>query len=294
MTSYPDPLFREGLEHYRKPAPASAWERIESGLDKKKHRSPWLKIAAGLILLMATSVLIWKYSETFTSETEVAVGSEQSSVGNGQSAVGSGQSSVGNGQFSVGSQQSAVGSVQYSVSSMQSESIVERSRNNHRDTVHGNPPVEERTGAERSRSSRNDHSRSSRQSTVASLQSTVYSLQSLEKSKDASPDELENKTITQTQVSTVEESIDVVSSESTPDTRGTSISYSADMVNERFIKKDVVAEATPEKKNASGLQKVIEKALDLKNEESILGDLREKKNDWLTINYPAKKRETNK
>ena len=280
MTPYPDPLFREGLEHYRKPAPASAWERIESGLDKKKHRSPWLKIAAGLVLLLATSILIWHSTQIIPSETEVA--------------VGNGQSAVGNGQWAVGSQQSAVGSVQYSASSMQSESIVERSRNNHRDTVHGNPPVEERTGAERSRSSRNDHSRSSRQSTVPSLQSTVYSLQSLDNSKDASPDELENRTITQTQVSTVEESIDVASSESTPDSRGTSISYSAEMVNERFTKKECVAEATPEKKNASGLQKVIEKALDLKNEESLLGDLREKKNDLLTINYPAKKRETNK
>ena len=291
MTPYPDPLFREGLEHYRKPVPASAWERIESGLDKKKHRSPWLKIAAGLFLLLATSILFWKYSETFTSETEVAVGSEQSAAVAELSDEDERKQVE---ALAVGNRQSAVGS-------MQSESIVERtcaersrsSRNNHPVIVLENLPVVER--------SRNEPSRSSRQSAVGngqlvvgSQQYSVISQQSIEKSYEASPDELNNKATIPTQEPLLEKTLDVASSESTPDSRSTTISYSADMVNERFIKKECVAEATPEKKNASGLQKVIEKAIDLKNDESLIGDLREKKNEWLTINYPAKKRETNK
>jgi len=116
----------------------------------------------------------------------------------------------------------------------------------------------------------------------------------LDKSKDRSPDELNNKTSAPTEEPLLEKTMDVVSIDASPDSRSTTISYSADMVNERFIKKECVAEATPEKKNASGLQRVIEKAIDLKNDESLIGDLREKKNEWLTINYPAKKRETNK
>ena len=78
MTSPPDKLFRQGLEHYQKPAPGSAWDRIESGLDKKKHKSPWFKIAATLLLLMVASFVIWQLNE---ADTAVATISKESSSG---------------------------------------------------------------------------------------------------------------------------------------------------------------------------------------------------------------------
>lgn len=291
MTPYPDPLFREGLEHYRKPAPASAWERIESGLDKKKRKSPWLKIAAGLVLLMAASILLWKLTP---NDTAVATVSKESApIASNTDTSPSVEAEELKDTIRESSDVSRELEATDITQTAQSSFIVERSRNNHRDAVHGNPPVVERSRNEPSRSNRQS-AVGSGQSTVTSLQSSVYSLQSLDKSKDGSPDGLNNKATTLAELPTIEERADVANINVPPDPRGTTISYSADMVNERFIKKECVAEATPEKKNASGLQKVIEKALDLKNEESLFGDFREKKNEWLTINYPAKKRESNK
>ena len=62
----------------------------------------------------------------------------------------------------------------------------------------------------------------------------------------------------------------------------------------KFIKQKVTPEATPEKKNTSGLQKVIDKAVELTNERTVYSDLREKKNEWLSFNNLSNKTETNK
>ena len=301
MTSPPDKLFRQGLEHYQKPAPGSAWDRIESGLDKKKHKSPWFKIAATLLLLMVASFVIWQLNEADT-----AVATELQEIGSRR--------------------QEAVNSRQSSVDSSQLNSIVERSRNNQLDVVKKNLPVGERTRAERSRSSRNEPSRNSLQSTVyssersadpakgtafvAGPQSSVGSLQSaigssqsavaIQKSvtsiesiqtETAEPDE---KRIEPAALSKVEIATEISMTDNASDSKRTNITYTAEEVNAKYLKKEPTTEATPEKKNTSGLQKVIDLALDLKNEGSVLGDIREKKNEWLSFNIPSNKRETNK
>ena len=281
MTHIPDPMFRNGLEHYRRPAPASVWERVESGLDRKRRRSIWLKVAAGLVLLMATSTVFWKYGQSRTAETEESVGSQLSAISY-QSPVISHQPSA------ISYQLSGVGSFQ----SSQLSSIVERSRNNPSDVVHEDLPVVER--------SRNEPSRSivrlagsNPKSTVSSKKFAVGSQQSNSSLEDIPPITLNEpkEIITEPASSNSQEAS--VTHAATEQYRS-SITYTSKEVNEKFLKKEVTAQATPEKKNASGLQKVIDKALDLKNDESVLADLREKKNEWLTINYPSKKRATNK
>ena len=94
MTSPPDKLFRQGLEDYHKPAPGSAWERIESGLDRKRNRIPWLKIAAGLLILIASTTVILQFNRTDTSIATVS--KESGPVSSQQSAVSSQQSTDGN------------------------------------------------------------------------------------------------------------------------------------------------------------------------------------------------------
>jgi hypothetical protein len=94
MTSPPDKLFRQGLEHYQKPAPGSAWERIESGLDRKRNRIPWMNIAAGLLIVIVTSVVIIQFNQTDSSlatdyNESGLVSSEQLAVSSQQSPVGS-------------------------------------------------------------------------------------------------------------------------------------------------------------------------------------------------------------
>ncbi len=277
MSYNPDPIFRDGLENYRKSAPASAWERVEAGLDRKRRKGVWLRIAAGLCLLIAASTVLWQYDQADTVETEVAVGSQQSAVGSRQSAVGSQQ-------MAVDSQQLAVGSLQ----SPNSNPIVERSRNNHSDVVHEDLPVVER--------SRNDNLKSSRLSGV-SRESSVVSREVVD-----APHETQQNSVVKTDdlletpasgiqiENSMEESVNDVAAAQ----KSIIISYSSEEVNEKFLKKESTSEATPAKKNTSGLQKVIEKALDLTNEGTVYGELREKKNEWLSFNMLSNKTEANK
>ncbi len=263
MTSPPDKLFRQGLEDYQKPAPGSAWERIESGLDKKNHKSPWFKIAATLLLLMVASFVIWQLNEADT-----AVATELQEIGSRR--------------------QEAVNSRQSSVDSSQLNSIVERSRNNQLDVVKKNLPVVER--------SRNEPSRNSRQSAVHSPQSSVGIQTSVapDESQLAAIPEADKTSTELTAVSQGEITKEISIADAASDSKRTNITYTAEEVNEKFLKKESTPQATPEKKNTSGLQKVIDLALDLKNEGSVLGDIREKKNEWLSFNIPSNKRETNK
>ncbi|MBK9985296.1 MAG: hypothetical protein IPP15_23650 [Saprospiraceae bacterium] len=80
----------------------------------------------------------------------------------------------------------------------------------------------------------------------------------------------------------------------TDEAPGRNMKYTAQEVNARFMKKSVTLEATPEKKSTSGVKKVIDVALGLKNNDSIIGDLRQLKNEYLTINFPDKKRDPTK
>ena len=77
MSYNPDPIFRDGLNGYRKAAPPSAWERIESGLERKRQKNMWLKIAAGLFLILSTSILLFQHDQT---DSVVSTNSEETSV----------------------------------------------------------------------------------------------------------------------------------------------------------------------------------------------------------------------
>ncbi|MBK9103968.1 MAG: hypothetical protein IPL92_05230 [Saprospiraceae bacterium] len=251
MTSYPDPLFREGLEHYRKPAPASAWERIESGLDKKKHKSPWLKIAACLTLLIATMFMLFQHNQTDSTlatttkkSTTVTLNPDAAITdATGRQEIGDRKQEAGNrGQESgdrrreiVNRKQEAGDRKQEIGDRKQGEDFAQQTLNKKRIT------------------------NSYQLTNVQKSERMEESVSPKVETPIASLNETNEKTTSPAQLTTVEERTDVVRVDASTDTRGTSISYSADMVNERFTKKECVAEATPEKKNASGLQKVIEK-----------------------------------
>jgi hypothetical protein len=74
----------------------------------------------------------------------------------------------------------------------------------------------------------------------------------------------------------------------------TTLMYSAQEVNARFMKKELPVQATPEEKKSSGIQKLMGLAYDLKHTESGIGDLRQKKNEILALNFKEDKRGQNK
>ncbi len=59
MNQQPDKLFREKLEGFQKPAPASAWDKIETNLDKQNPKGLWWKVAASLLLIAVSAYLLW-------------------------------------------------------------------------------------------------------------------------------------------------------------------------------------------------------------------------------------------
>ncbi|HYC84636.1 MAG TPA: hypothetical protein VEB86_05410, partial [Chryseosolibacter sp.] len=72
----PDKLFREKFEHYRKPAPAAAWSRIEGELDKKNGKPFWLKVAAAVTILASAGAIAW-LSEFAPADPRTAATSQQ-------------------------------------------------------------------------------------------------------------------------------------------------------------------------------------------------------------------------
>lgn len=59
MNQQPDELFRQKLEGFQKPAPATAWEKIAAAQNKKSNKGLWLKIAASLLLLALVIYTRW-------------------------------------------------------------------------------------------------------------------------------------------------------------------------------------------------------------------------------------------
>lgn len=76
-----------------------------------------------------------------------------------------------------------------------------------------------------------------------------------------------------------------------PETTSTTIVYTSAEVNSKFLKKKSPPEATPQPEEASHMQKLIGLAYAAKNMEDGLGDLRQKKDDLLALNFGKKKGE---
>jgi hypothetical protein len=67
------------------------------------------------------------------------------------------------------------------------------------------------------------------------------------------------------------------------------IIFSAEEVNNKYLDKKALAEATSEEKKSSTLKKLLDKAYDLKYNQDPFGDLRQKKNEILALNFRTDK-----
>lgn len=70
------------------------------------------------------------------------------------------------------------------------------------------------------------------------------------------------------------------------------IVFTADEVNRKYLTKNAETEATTGEENPSGLKKLLNKAYDLKHNQDLLGDLRQKKNEILAMNFRNEKHTT--
>ena len=287
MTSHPDKLFRDGLGAYQKKAPSTAWDRIESGLDRKRHISPWLKIAAGLLILIATSVVILQMT---TDNKQWAKGREQRAESREQRVENTEQ--IAESREQIVSNRSKHGFNPAISTNMPQESNKLGVKNNHLPFRGRGPSAE----------SRGQSAESSGQWTLGDQHSVVgdQALNNNNSSSDQNIEVIVSQENSDSILSapTASAQVEVPKDVSAPivarQTDRTNLTYSVEEVNSRFIKKECPADATSEKKNTSGIQKVVAVALDIRYEESLVGELREKKNEWLSINTSPKKREFNK
>lgn len=77
------------------------------------------------------------------------------------------------------------------------------------------------------------------------------------------------------------------------DKKSITLIYTAAEVNEKYLEKRSVAQATLEEDKTSTLKKLLDKAYDLKNNQDPLGDLRQKKNEILAFNFKGDKQRKN-
>jgi hypothetical protein len=77
------------------------------------------------------------------------------------------------------------------------------------------------------------------------------------------------------------------------ETQKLKIIFSADEVDNKYLDKKALAEATSDDKKPSTLKKLLDKAYDLKYNQDPFGDLRQKKNEILALNFRKDKRSEN-
>ncbi len=251
MTPQPDKLFREALENFNKPASASAWDRIENGLDHRRPNGIWWKIAAGMLLLIAASFIFWPHPAAAPS---ITLNHDDENKSTDKSKI----------PIASSSEIPVVASV---------------------------PATHVEFIPDKKIKSKSVHNRSIIKDDLVDIENVPNEINEEEPVVTASapieiidPEpEIEDASVT---VSTSKDVAD--------ETPGRNMKYTAQEVNARFIKKSVTPEATPEKNSASGIKKVIDVAIGLKNNDSLISDLRQLKNEYLTINFPDKKRDPTK
>jgi len=249
MSYNPDPIFRDGLNGYRKPAPPSAWERIESGLERKRQKSMWIKIAAGLLIVLTTSIFLLQRDQT---DPVVATNLEGMSVTTMKTDT-------------IGS------ALQIEISPRETAGESRELQVNHQKPAVGH------------------------KSSVVSRQSSINRNDLANTQVESVPiNEPEENLTDSIVVAEVEKTNELSGKIEVSETNRTNLTYTADQVNAKFIKQNVAPEATPEKKSASGLKTVIDKALEITNDGTVFGEIREKKNEWLSFNNLSNKTEPNK
>ncbi len=255
MTSPPDKRFKEGLEHYEKTAPPAAWDRIAANLDQPGKSNFRKRL---LIRLLVTVMAIVLTALWFQMGQETALPEHEKATVPARI------------EPSVPAEQT---SPQKPVKEVEPEKETP--------LPHEQKPEPELTPPAKpvEKTKRPD-------------------MAAAEKKPEEMLDVNEEKN--EEEVIAIAESINTVPafnaalSEPIEEPKaGQSITYSVEDVQNRFLKKDFPEEATPENKPTSGIQKVIDFAFQRDRDESVFGELRARKNEFLRIDLSSRDLATN-
>lgn len=255
MKAQIDKLFRDKLEQHSLEAPPLAWGKIESALPKKNKSFIWLKVAASLLVLIAAAILLWPQEKSTPLVAEHNKPIEK------------------NLNNKVQDQEKINQATQKAKSNTDKKEIKTESK---KETQLPGKPAQQKTSLPVMNFSKqeslivaNDH--------VDLKHETV-----LEETKThavVNPQEVLSTT-TETSVAAN------LNQES-----NTLVLAASDV--SKYLNKNLISDATTEEENTSSFRKLLDKASDLKNSETGLSELRQKKNEILALNFRNDKRERN-
>jgi hypothetical protein len=260
MSQQPDKLFREKLEGFHKPAPTAAWNKIEAGLQKKNNTTIWLRVAAAVLLAAVATFLIW--TNQWTPSGQIAADTNQNNKKESQTQDQKHDQTKVQEEQNLQPQQA-----QPSVAI----TPVEKTNQTKADL----PPVKIIQTAEEP---------------VVVEEPVIEELVSL-----APVDNVNDSSVIETANTTEEPLVSVNSiDEEEKQDQSRVLVLSVEEVNAKYLDKEALAKATSAQKKSSTFRKLLNKAYDLKNNQDPFGELRQKKNEILALNFKSEKRSQNK
>jgi hypothetical protein len=267
MNQQPDKLFREKLEGFHKPAPAAAWNKIEAGLQKKNNTTIWVRVAAAVLLAAVATFLIWTNQRTPSGQ--IAADTNQNNKKESQAQ-------------DQKHDQTTVQEEQVSQPQQAQPSVATTAGEKTNRTKADLPPVKNIQTDEEP---------------VVIEEPVIEELVSFAPVNDATDSSMiETTNITEEPLVVVMNSAKEEEEEEEEEKQDQSrvLVLSVEEVNSKYLDKEALAKATSAQKKSSTFRKLLNKAYDLKNNQDPFGELRQKKNEILALNFKSEKRSQNK
>jgi hypothetical protein len=250
MNQQPDNLFREKLEGYQKPAPASAWEKITAAQSKKNDRWLWLKIAASVTaVVLAGYALLSRDTTTDLSNDSLTAPIEEKIKEELPLLEKNPFDEPKENKTEIAKSSSHSNNVKSTAKSQ--KKAIEKALT---------PKVEENLNIAETDPSKQEYLQQQQEETnTIAINETIVLTQSNESPvvADAQPNSI-------------------------------TLVYSAKDVEE-YLDKKSLAEATSDNKKSSTFKKLLKKANDLTNNQDPFGELRQMKNEILALNFKNEK-----
>lgn len=253
MNQQPDKFFHDKLHGYQKPASGEAWNRIASNLQKKRRDVIWMRAAAAVALLATASILL--YPRMAADPATLIAEKNTAEQGTENNAL----------------------------TPSDTATHPQRNADAHREPIAANPDE----APARNKASKPAKQVPKQKQVNSAHEPEVTSTESVEVTQTAPIDIIPENNVA---AAFDENTADRVDSQKS---QKVTIVFTAEEVNEKYLVKNSDAEATPETEETSGLKKLLDKAYDLKHNRDFLGELRQKKNEILAMNFKNEKRTQN-
>jgi hypothetical protein len=255
MKAQIDKLFRDRLEQHSLEAPPLAWDKIESALPKKTKSFIWFKVAASLLVLIAAAILLWPHEKS--TPTVIAH----------------------NKPIEKNLNNKAKDQEKIDTQTQKNKNIIEKKEvktETTKATQSTGKPAQQKTTLPVMNFSKQEPL------IAANDQGDVQH----------KTDAVEPKTQAVVNAQEVFTAPAETSVPANPDQVSNTLVLAASDVS-KYLNKNLISDATTVEENTSSFRKLLDKASDLKNSETGLSELRQKKNEILALNFRNDKRERN-